>query len=139
VLERALPIYEKTRAADDPTLARVRGLIEERPAPAARAPEPDPADTARDLDREGATLLDRRDYARARPLLERAVAIHERGVTAPAELGASLSYLGRTYAGLGDRDLARAALQRSLALLDPALGKLDPLTLVTRATLENLR
>jgi hypothetical protein len=67
------------------------------------------------------------------------VAIHQRGATAPVELGASLSYLGRTYAGLGERDLARAALERSLALLVPALGKLDPLTLVTRASLENLR
>jgi hypothetical protein len=27
----------------------------------------------------------------------------------------------------------------SLALLEPALGKLDPLTLATRASLENLR
>jgi tetratricopeptide (TPR) repeat protein len=143
LLQRALPIYEKTRAADDPSVARVRGLLADY-APRANPPaknqsEPDPAAQARDLDREGAALLDRRDYTRARPLLERAVAIHEQGVTAPVELGASLSYLGRTYAGLGERDAARAALERSLALLVPALGKLDPLTLATRASLENLR
>jgi tetratricopeptide (TPR) repeat protein len=136
LLERALPLYERTLAADDPTLARVRALIADS-APPARGP--DPAAVARDLDREGAALLDQRQFARARPLLERAVAIHERGVTAPVELGASLSYLGRTYAGLGEREPARAALERSLALLEPALGKLDPLTLATRAGLENLR
>ncbi len=137
LLERALPLYEKTLAPDDPTVLRVRALI--AASAALRAPEPDPAEVARDLDREGAAYLDRREYARARPLLERAVAIHERGVTAPVELGASLSYLGRTYAGLGERERAREALQRSLALLEPALGKLDPLTLATRASLENVR
>ncbi len=137
LLERALPLYQKTLAADDPTVLRVRALLEESAAP--RAPEPDPAALARDLDREGAAHLDRREYVRARALFERAVAIHERGVTAPVELGASLSYLGRTYAGLGDRESARETLQRSLALLEPALGKLDPLTLATRASLENLR
>jgi len=144
LLGRALPLYEKTRAADDPTLLRVRTLLADY---ALRAdlphqnenPEPNLAAVARDLDERGAALLDRRDYARARPLLERAVAIHEQGVTAPVELGASLSYLGRTYAGLGERDAARAALERSLALLLPALGKLDPLTLATRASLENVR
>jgi hypothetical protein len=67
------------------------------------------------------------------------VSIHERGVTAPVELGASLSYLGRTYAALGDRENATYVLQRSLAILEPELGKLDPLTLATRASLENVR
>ena len=76
--------------------------------------DPDPADVARELDREGVDHLDRREYVRARALLERAVAIHERGVTARVELGASLSYLGRTYAALGDRENARYVLQRSL-------------------------
>lgn len=137
LLERALPLYEKTLPADDPTVARVRALIASSAAP--RAPEPDPAAVARGLDREGAAYLDRRDFAHARPLLERAVAIHERGVTAPVELGASLSYLGRTYAGLGERDSARRTLERSLALLEPVLGNLDPLTLATRASLEHVR
>jgi tetratricopeptide (TPR) repeat protein len=135
LLARALPLYERTAAPGDPNVRRVRALIADRPP----APEPDPASRARDLDREGAADLDRRDYAHARPLLERAVAIHERGVTAPVELGASLSYLGRTYAGLGERERARETLERSLALLEPALGRLDPLTLATRASLENLR
>jgi len=142
LLERALPIYEKTRPADDATVERVRSLMADyalRANPPHKRETPDPAEVARGLDREGAGLLDRRDYARARPLLERAVSIHEQGVTAPVELGASLSYLGRTYAGLGERDAARAALERSLALLVPALGKLDPLTLATRASLENVR
>jgi tetratricopeptide (TPR) repeat protein len=143
-LERALPLYEKSLAADDPTLLRLRALLADGgprrdPPPASPAPEPDPATVARDLDREGAACLDRREFARARALLERAVAIHERGVTAPVELGASLSYLGRSYAGLGEREPARSALERSLALLEPALGKLDPLTLATRASLENVR
>ena len=143
LLERALPIYQKTRPDDDASIERVRTLLADY---ALRADPPyknksdsDPAALARDLDREGASLLDRRDYARARPLLERAVAIHEQGVTAPVELGASLSYLGRTYAGLGERALADRTLERSLALLLPALGKLDPLTLATRASLENVR
>jgi tetratricopeptide (TPR) repeat protein len=142
LLERALPLYEKAFAADDPTVLRVRGLLADydlRPNPPFKSSAPDPAAVARDLDREGAAYLDHREYARARPLLERAVAIHERGVTAPVELGASLSYLGRTYAGLGQRASARQTLQRSLALLEPALGKLDPLTLATRASLENVR
>ena len=142
LLERALPIYERKLPADDPTLQRVRALLAStKPSAAAPAatPAPSAADGARELDRQGAALLDQREYARARPLLERAVAIHERGVTAPVELGASLSYLGRTYAGLGERDAARVTLRRSLALLEPALGKLDPLTLATRASLENLR
>jgi tetratricopeptide (TPR) repeat protein len=139
---RALPLYEQRLAADDPTLRRVRQLLAASAKPAPRhepVREADPADIARDLDRDGAALLDRRDYARARPLLERAVAIHERGVTAPVELGASLSYLGRAYAGLGEREAARRTLARALALLEPALGKLDPLTLATRASLENVR
>jgi tetratricopeptide (TPR) repeat protein len=141
LLERALPIYEKTRPDDHATITRVRALMADyalRADPPDKN-EPDAATMARDLDREGSALLDRRDYSRARPLLEHAVSIHERGVTAPVELGASLSYLGRTYAGLGERDAARVALERSLALLVPALGKLDPLTLATRAGLENLR
>jgi tetratricopeptide (TPR) repeat protein len=140
-LTRALALYEKTRAADDATVVRVRALLAEgaeHNVPAKPAPA-DAGALARDLDRQGAALLDRRDFAHARPLLERAVAIHERGVTAPVELGASLSYLGRTYAGLGERASARAALERSLALLEPELGKLDPLTLATRASLENVR
>jgi tetratricopeptide (TPR) repeat protein len=136
LLQRALPLYEKTLAKDDPTVMRVRELIAKSAVP--RAPEPDPAAVARDLDREGAAYLDRREYSRARPLLERAVAIHERGVTAPVELGASLSYPGRTYAGLGERESARQTLQRSLVMLEPALGKLDPLTLAARASLENV-
>jgi tetratricopeptide (TPR) repeat protein len=138
---RALPLYEGTLAPGDPTLARVRALIVETSnAPAARAPapEPSPADSARALDREGAALLDREDYVRARRVLERAVELHERANTPPVELGASLSYLGRSYAGLGDRPAARRTLRRSLALLEPALGKLDPLTLATRASLEKL-
>jgi tetratricopeptide (TPR) repeat protein len=140
-LTRALALYEKTRAADDATVVRLRALLvegAERNAPAKAAPF-DAAALASELDRQGAALLDRRDYARARPLLERAVALHERGDTAPVELGATLSYLGRVYAGLGERAAARAALERSLALLEPALGKVDPLTLATRASLENLR
>jgi tetratricopeptide (TPR) repeat protein len=141
LLGRALPLYEQTLAKDDPTLVRVRSLLADY---ALRADPPykkeaDPAMVARELDEQGAALLDRRDYAGARPLLERAVAIHERGVTAPVELGASLSYLGRTYAGLGERESALRTLQRSLSLLEPAIGKLDPLTLATRASLENVR
>jgi tetratricopeptide (TPR) repeat protein len=139
LLERALPLYEKTLAPDDPTVLRVRELIAARTPPREPASEPDPAEVARALDREGTAYLDRHDYILARPLLERAVSIHESGVTAPVELGASLSYLGRTYAGLGDVENARYLLQRSLSLLEPALGKLDPLTLQTRASLENLR
>jgi tetratricopeptide (TPR) repeat protein len=139
LLERALPLYEKTRGGGDPTVLRVRALIAERATKPAAPPEPDPAEAARDLDREGAAHLDRREYVRARALLERAVSIHERGVTAPVELGASLSYLGRTYAALGDRENASYVLQRSLAILEPTLGKLDPLTLATRASLENVR
>jgi hypothetical protein len=99
----------------------------------------DHPDLARSLDAVGALLLQRRDLAGARPLLERAVAIHERGVTSNLEAGASLSYLGRVQAGLGDGEAARASLARSVVLLEPALGKLDPLTLATRAALENAR
>jgi len=142
LFERALPLYEKSLAADDPTVLRVRQLLAAGAEPAPRREtvrEADPAAAARDLDRDGAALLDRREYARARPLLEGAVAIHERGVTAPVELGASLSYLGRAYAGLGEHEAARRTLARALLLLEPALGKLDPLTLATRASLENLR
>jgi tetratricopeptide (TPR) repeat protein len=139
LLERTLPLYRKTLAEDDPIVVRVRALLADYALRANPPYEKDPAEVARDLDREGAALLDRRDYARARPLLERAVAIHERGVTAPVELGASLSYLGRTYAGLGERELARRTLERSIPLLVAGLGKLDPLTLATRASLENVR
>ena len=140
LLERALPLYEKSLAPEDPTLARVRALIAASAAPPARPapPEPSPAETARALDREGAELFARRDYVRARPVLERAVALHERAGTEPVELGASLSHLGRTYAGLGEREAARRTLRRSLALIEPALGKLDPLTLATRASLEHV-
>src|SRR4030095_1380554 len=74
LLERALPLYQKTFAADDPTVVRVQALIAASAAP--RAPEPDPAEVARELDREGAAYLDRREYARARPLLEREAALH---------------------------------------------------------------
>ena len=137
LLTRSVTLYEKTLAPGDPTLLRVRALLAASGAP--RTPEPDPAEVARGLDREGAAHLDRREYVRARALLERAVSIHERGVTEPVELGASLSYLGRTYAALGDRENAQYVLQRSLAILEPALGKFDPLTLATRASLENLR
>jgi tetratricopeptide (TPR) repeat protein len=138
LLTRALALYEKSLGADDPTLVRVRALLAANP-PREPEPDPDPAEVARDLDREGVAHLDRREYVHARALLERAVSIHERGVTARAELGASLSYLGRTYAALGDRENARYVLQRSLEILEPALGKFDPLTLATRASLENLR
>lgn len=137
LLERALLLYEKRLAPDDPTLVRVRALIAASGVPP--APQPDPAEVARNLDQQGAAHLDRGEYVRARVLLERAVSIHERGVTAPVELGTSLSYLGRTYAALGDRENARYVLQRSLAILEPALGKFDPLTLATRASLENVR
>jgi tetratricopeptide (TPR) repeat protein len=137
LLERALPLYEKKLAPDDPTLVRVRALIAASGVPP--APQPDPAEVARNLDREGAAHLDRREYVRAKALLERAVSIHERGVTSQVELGASLSYLGRTYAALGDRENARYVLQRSLMILVPELGKFDPLTLATRASLENVR
>jgi len=136
LLARALPLYEKTLAPGDPTLVRVRALLAASGPP---PPEPDPAEVARALDREGAAYLDKREYQRARVLLERAISIHERGVTAPVELGASLSYLGRTYAALGDRENAQYVLQRSLGLLEPALGKFDPLTLATRASLEKVR
>jgi tetratricopeptide (TPR) repeat protein len=142
LLDRALPLYEKTLAPGDPTLARVRALIAEpvaRPAPRAAAAEPNAADTARALDREGAALLDREDYAGARRVLERAVALHEHGDSRPVELGASLSQLGRCYAALGEREAALSALHRSLALIEPELGKLDPLTLATRASLEHVR
>jgi len=137
LLARADALYEKTLPPDDPTRVRLRALLAVKSWP--RPPEPDPAEVARDLDRQGASHLDRREYVRARVLLERAVSIHEKGVTAPVELGASLSYLGRTYAALGDFENARYVLQRSLAILVPALGKFDPLTLSTRASLENLR
>jgi tetratricopeptide (TPR) repeat protein len=137
LLERALELYQKTRVPEDPTIVRVRALIAASGVPP--APQPDPADVARDLDRQGTRHLDRREYVRARVLLERAVSIHERGVTARVELGASLSYLGRTYAALGEHENARHVLQRSLDILVPALGKFDPLTLATRASLENLR
>jgi len=137
LLARAVPLYEKTLAPGDPTLARSRALLTAAGAP--RDPEPDPAEIARNLDREGAAHLDRREYVRAKVLLERAVSIHERGVTTRVELGASLSYLGRTYAALGDRENARYVLQRSLSILVPELGKFDPLTLATRASLENVR
>jgi tetratricopeptide (TPR) repeat protein len=96
-------------------------------------------DLARSLDSVGAMLLERGDLDGARPLLERAVAIHEGGVTSEIELGASLSYLGRVQAKQGDSDAARETLARAVALLEPALGKLDPLTLATRAGLENVR
>ena len=137
LLERALELYQKTLVPEDPTILRVRALIAASGVPP--APQPDPADVARDLDRQGTSHLDRREYVRARVLLERAVSIHERGVTARVELGASLSYLGRTYAALGERENARHVLQRSLDILVPVLGKFDPLTLATRASLENLR
>jgi tetratricopeptide (TPR) repeat protein len=137
LLAKAVPLYEKTLAPDDPTLVRARALLAASGAP--RDPEPDPAEVARNLDREGTAHLDRREYLRAKALLERAVSIHERGVTTRVELGASLSYLGRTYAALGDRENARYVLARSLSILVPELGKFDPLTLATRASLENVR
>jgi hypothetical protein len=82
---------------------------------------------ARNLDREGAAHLDRREYVRAKALLERAVSIHERGVTTQVELGASLSYLGRTYAALGDREKRATSSGAPLTILVPELGKFDPL------------
>jgi tetratricopeptide (TPR) repeat protein len=117
LIERALPIYEKKLPADDPSLqrpARAARVDAARSAAPASAPAPSAADTARELDRQGAALLDRRDYAGARPLLERAVAIHEQGVTAPVELGASLSYWGApTRASASATPRARHCAARS--------------------------
>jgi hypothetical protein len=45
---------------------------------------------------------------------------------------------GRHLAYRARRESARQTLQRSLLMLEPALGKLDPLTLATRASLENM-
>ena len=58
-------------------------------------------------------------------------------MTSPVELGASLSYLGRAQAALDEHGAARETLARALPLLEPELGELDPLTLATRAALEN--
>jgi len=153
---RALAAYDAAPDADAASVARVhfhagntqlalgrhaqalvhhvRALALREEALAAEHP-----DVARSLDGVGALLLQRGDLQGARPLLERAVAIHERGATSNVEAGASLSYLGRVQAALGDTAAARASLARSLALLEPELGKLDPLTLATRAALENAR
>jgi tetratricopeptide (TPR) repeat protein len=96
-------------------------------------------DLARSLDSVGAMLLERGDQQGARPLLERAVAIHESGVTSQVELAASLSYLGRVEGKLGANASAEEHLSRAVAILEPELGKMDPLTMATRAGLENVR
>lgn len=112
--ERALALREDVLAPGDPDLAYTLAVV-------------------------GATRLARGDAAGARAPLERAVAIQEEGVGDAVALGTSLSYLGRAYAGVGENAQAQRTLEHALALMEPALGKLDPLTLETRATWMNLR
>jgi tetratricopeptide (TPR) repeat protein len=94
---------------------------------------------ARSLDGLGAVLVQQAEYVQAEAVLQRAVAIHERGGTAPAELGASLSELGLAYAGLRRYDEAEAALRRSLTIVEQELGPEDPLAVTTRERYARVR
>ncbi len=80
------------------------------------------------------------DPASAKPLLERALLIHEAalGPSHPA-VGVRLSNLTLVHQDLGDVATAKALLERAVAILDALLGPDHPNTRAVRANLQNLR
>ena len=143
-LAEALPHLERERGGEDPLVRDLADTLRDLEALAAEREQAEQRLARRrhaaELTRSGLDLAAAGDSDAAIATLERAVALHEAeaGPDGARALGASLSYLGRLRADRGDAE-ATALLERSLSLLEPALGRLDPLTLATRARLERLR
>jgi len=80
------------------------------------------------------------DYAGARPLYERSLAIREKALGADhPDTAASLNNLGLLLQSQGDYAAARPLYERSLAIMEKALGADHPDTKIVRGNLERLR
>ncbi len=66
------------------------------------------------------------------------MAIHERGVTAPIELGVSLHHLGQAYAAEGRMADAEKTLKRAVEVAD-RIGGNDPLIANARKSYEQVQ
>ena len=139
MLERALPIYEREHGSDGARNAHgSRRLCQAAPLERARAIEEraygrDHPEVAITLMNLGNAYYQLGDYAKARDLQERSLAIKERA-TAASGSGPDMMNLGNRTAN-GDHAKKRDMLERALAIDERAYGRDHP---EVAATLANL-
>ena len=95
--------------------------------------------TGRLLNQAGLYLKGRAEFAEAKAVLERALAIWEKVLGADHPNVATLvNNLGSVLHGLGDLEGARAAYERALAIFERFLGPDHPKTQLVRRNLDSL-
>jgi len=77
--------------------------------------------------------------SQAASVLERSVAIHERGNTSPLELAVALHHLGDSYAAAGQYERAEQALRRALDTAERQLAPDDPVVASARKSYEQVQ